>query len=596
MHRAGVEVVAEQVAAQCVVHLLAAGGAGRLGRGEPGEVDGAGGDALAGVGGRDTHDRRAGLDLHLGGGFHRCDGAGERCGDGVLHLHALDDRQRVALGDPVAGLDEHRQHERRPAATHDAAVVAEHRVGGAVDVDPDRGTLHHGHHAMRPAADGDPALEAVPVGDHDVCGGDAGGHAVRMGAGAVDVQVVLLAAVAQPAAVPDAGRRLGAAAGRAGVERGLFGGLVEVVGLDRGHQQRHRIGSGQVRRLAGQPVQPVGVELPGAHLRPVEQRQQERPVRGAAFDHRGGFSQRSAQPRHRLVAVTAPGDDLGDHRVEVGRNPVAFAEPRVDADAGAGGHAQASQPAGCGREPVLGVLGVQPRLDRVAGHRRLLRGQPAALRDVQLHLDQVHPGGDLGDRVLDLQSGVDLHELEAARRGVDEELHGAGVVVAGGGGQPHGRVADRLLLGGVEHRRRRLLEHLLVSALQAAVPDADRPDRAVAVGDHLHLDVPGGRHQLLQEDRRVAERQRRLGPRRRQRGGELVVVEDHPDAAPAAARGRLDHHRVAELWRRAPWPPRCPRPVRRSTAPPGRRPVRRPAWRPPCRRAGGSWRCPGRRT
>ena len=35
--------------------------------------------------------------------------------------------------------------------------------------------------------------------------------------------------------------------------------------------------------------------------------------------------------------------------------------------------------------------------------------------------------------------------------------------------------------------------------------------------------------------------------RRRQRGGEFVVVADHPDAAPAAARGRLDHHRVAEL-------------------------------------------------
>ena len=66
---------------------------------------------------------------------------------------------RVTLGHPVAGLDEHRQHESRSAATHDAAVVAEHGVRGAVDVDTDRGSLHDRDHAVHPAADDHPALE-----------------------------------------------------------------------------------------------------------------------------------------------------------------------------------------------------------------------------------------------------------------------------------------------------------------------------------------------------------------------------------------------------------------------------------------------------
>ena len=145
---------------------------------------------------------------------------------------------------------------------------------------------------------------------------------------------------------------------------------------------------------------------------------------------------------------------------------------------------------------------------------------------MQLQLDQVQPGGRLGHRVLDLQPGVDLHELEAAGGGIDQEFHGARIAVARRGAQSDGRVTDRLFLRGVEHRRRRLLEDLLMAALQAAVSDAGRPRGAVAVGDDLHLHMAGSRHQLLEEDRGVAERQRRLGavpmaarPRVRRRRG-----------------------------------------------------------------------------
>ena len=57
-------------------------------------------------------------------------------------------------------------------------------------------------------------------------------------------------------------------------------------------------------------------------------------------------------------------------------------------------------------------------------------------RDADLQLDEVDAGDHLGDRVLDLQAGVHLHEEELVGpvRG-DDELDGActGVVDAAGG-------------------------------------------------------------------------------------------------------------------------------------------------------------------
>ncbi len=100
---------------------------------------------------------------------------------------------------------------------------------------------------------------------------------------------------------------------------------------------------------------------------------------------------------------------------------------------------------------------------------------------------------------------------------------------------------------GREQRRRRLLDHLLVAALDRAVAHADRPGGAVAVGDQLHLDVPGAGHQALEEDRAVAERAQCLV------AGALVGVLEvgggrhHPDAAAAASGGRLEHQRVADV-------------------------------------------------
>ena len=193
--------------------------------------------------------------------------------------------------------------------------------------------------------------------------------------------------------------------------------------------------------------------------------------------------------------------------------------------------------AGGGREVALRVFGGEPGLDGVPVGLRLGRadrGQRAARCDVQLQLDDVDAGGDLGNRVLDLQPGVDLEERQQPLAGLVKELHRPGVDVPGGPDQFGGVRAEQLLLLGVQHGRGGLLDDLLVAPLHAAVPDAQRPHGALGVGDNLHLDVPAAADRPLEEDRRVAGRLRRLRAGPLESLVKLVRGFHQPDAAAAA--------------------------------------------------------------
>ena len=101
-----------------------------------------------------------------------------------------------------------------------------------------------------------------------------------------------------------------------------------------------------------------------------------------------------------------------------------------------------------------------PRGDRLQRDGELL-----AVGDAELLAHEVDAGRLLGDRVLDLQPGVDLEERDRAVL-PDEELDGAGVGVAGLRADPSGGVVQgRPLLVG-EVRRGRFLDELLVPALK----------------------------------------------------------------------------------------------------------------------------------
>jgi hypothetical protein len=182
----------------------------------------------------------------------------------------------------------------------------------------------------------------------------------------------------------------------------------------------------------------------------------------------------------------------------------------------------------------------------VTARGRRLAVQARAHGHTQLELHEVESRRDLGDGMLDLKPGVDLEEGEGLVVGLVEELHGPGVAIAGRTGQVDCRSPQLVLLPGAEGGRARLLDHLLVAALDRAVPYARCPDRAVVVGDDLDLDVPRAAEQALDEDRRIGEGANGLGLRALERRRELGLGSRHADATAAAPGGSLDHDRIAD--------------------------------------------------
>ena len=185
-----------------------------------------------------------------------------------------------------------------------------------------------------------------------------------------------------------------------------------------------------------------------------------------------------------------------------------------------------------------------PRWDDVL----LREPEGLARRDPHLGGHEVDAGQHLGHRVLDLDPAVDLDEVGVAVV-VDEELERADVLVAGRDDGTDRALGERLAPGRGHRRRRRLLEDLLVPALDRAVALPQVDAVAEPVDRDLDLDVPVVLQPALEVQRVVAERGAGLGAADRQHGGQLARRADHPHALAAAARRRLDEHRVADPLR-----------------------------------------------
>ena len=120
-----------------------------------------------------------------------------------------------------------------------------------------------------------------------------------------------------------------------------------------------------------------------------------------------------------------------------------------------------------------------------------------AFGDEDLRLHQIYTGDLFGDRVLDLQSGVDLDEVVFLT--MDEELDRASVQVVRGAGD-----LDRVgveALGGdrTEARGWRNLHDFLVATLNGAVPLVEVIHRALEVRQDLYFDVRDLLQVLLEE-------------------------------------------------------------------------------------------------
>ncbi len=147
--------------------------------------------------------------------------------------------------------------------------------------------------------------------------------------------------------------------------------------------------------------------------------------------------------------------------------------------------------------------------------------------------------------MLDLEAGVHLEEEELAV--LEDELDGAGAVVADRLGGLDRRFAHRRFDTVGQTRRRRLLDQLLVAALGRTVTGGDPDALAVLVADQLDLDVAGPGEVPLDVHLVASEEALGLALGARHRVVDLGGAVHHLHAAAAAAEGRLDADGPTEL-------------------------------------------------
>ncbi len=257
--------------------------------------------------------------------------------------------------------------------------------------------------------------------------------------------------------------------------------------------------AGQVELRQG-----IGPDLAVGEGRLLDQPAEEAQVRPDAQEPCLG--QRGLQSVHGHLPRPSVGDDLGQQRVVSVRDQVSGPDAGIHPDALAARPAQVHHSTGRRQEPVLRILGVETGLDRVTGEpdRILCDSQRFAGRDPQLVGDQVTPGDRLGDRVLDLEAGVHLEEVERKVIG-QQELDRPGAHVARRAGHPQRRLPERRPTLGVHRRAGRLLHDLLLAPLGAAVALAKLDTVAVGVEQDLDLDMAGAGQQALEDEPIVAE-------------------------------------------------------------------------------------------
>src|SRR2546423_1041867 len=165
----------------------------------------------------------------------------------------------------------------------------------------------------------------------------------------------------------------------------------------------------------------------------------------------------------------------------------------------------------------------------------------------QRRLDALdHAGVQCPRQALHLQPRVHLEKVEAALR-VHQELERARIDVSDGARARDRGVRQPALGLHLEVRRRRLLHELLMTPLDRALALVQVDDAALRVAEDLDLDVARRLEIALDVDLGAAEGALRAPGGGRERAGELAGARHlrHTDAA--AAGGRLEDHRIADL-------------------------------------------------
>ena len=218
-----------------------------------------------------------------------------------------------------------------------------------------------------------------------------------------------------------------------------------------------------------------------------------------------------------IGAIAAMHDQLGDHRVVKHRDFAALVDAGIDAHTtktiiAVGRTLQREHPlletlnwgliahqSPCRRQEIpQGILRIDPALNRppVAANILLRERELFASSDPNHLLDQIQSSDAFRHRMFNLQAGIHFQKVEVLVL-AHHKLNRACALVLNGFGQGNCLRTHRLTGGLGNKRRRRLLDHLLVAALNRTFPLVQVHDIAMGVTEDLNLDVTGLQHVLF---------------------------------------------------------------------------------------------------
>ena len=169
-------------------------------------------------------------------------------------------------------------------------------------------------------------------------------------------------------------------------------------------------------------------------------------------------------------------------------------------------------------EIVLGVFGVNPALDGVAGlgDMALAPRQIAAGGYFDLRLDQIDADHPLGHRMLDLQARVHFQEIKILLA-VEQKLQRAGADVTDRARALNGDPADAPPRAVFQPWRGRFFDDFLMAPLDRALAVVEMDHAAITVGQDLDLDVARLVDEFFNVEASIAEGRRRLPSQPRDR-------------------------------------------------------------------------------
>ncbi len=256
-----------------------------------------------------------------------------------------------------------------------------------------------------------------------------------------------------------------------------------------------------------------------------------------------------------MLEIRSKAGDLREERIVEGRDDGAAVSRGIEPHAKAAGSAVGVDLPVIRGEVLRGIFRRDAALQSGAeelnvvllGQRERRLVQLRALCDQNLALHDVDAGDYFGYRVFDLDARIHFDEVELLGIGIDEELDGPGVVVAGGAHEAHRGVAKIAASLGGNRESGCDFDNLLMAALHRAIALIEVHEVAVLIAQDLHFNVAGARDIALQKHGAVTESGGSFLAGLVHFPGELLGIFDDAHATAAAAERRFDHEREADF-------------------------------------------------